>query len=214
MHKKTIIISVIAVVVVAGIATAVLLLVRGANNKSMASDDDRYATTKTIPDPTKNYGACDLLTTADIKTALGTSADKLAAGFNAGKGIVGNGDTAQNCVYGLSKEVTEISSSMLTDSFYTTVYVYKDQASKTADTAAYDNSAPVEGIGDKAGFFTSVDQTLKTTEYSLRVDVGLRYYGFAIRQTSSTKTFDETSALAALTMLAKSVDYASFADKN
>ena len=214
MRKKTIIISVIAVVVVAGIATAVLLLVRGVNNKSMDSDDDRYATTKTIPDPTKDYGACDLLTTTAIKSALGTSADKLATGFNAGKGLVGNGDTEQSCVYGLSKQVTEISALMLTDSFYTTVYVYKDQASKTADTTSYDNSIPVDGIGDKAGFFTSVDQTLKTTEYSLRVDVGLRYYAFAIRQTTSTKTFDETSALAALTTLAKSIDYSKFANKN
>lgn len=214
MSKKTIIISVVAVVVVAGIATAVLLLVRGASNKGMDTDDDRYATTKTIPDPTKNYGACDLLTTTSIKSALGASADKLAAGFNAGKGIVGDGDTAQNCVYGLSKQVTEISTTMLTDSFYTTVYVYKDQASKTADTAAYDNSTSVEGIGDKAGFFTSVDQALKTTDYSLRVDVGLRYYAFAIRQTTSTKTFDETSALAALTTLSKSIDYSKFANKN
>jgi hypothetical protein len=206
MSKKTIIISLIAIVAIAAIVMTVFLLLKPGATKP--------ATGVTVPDLSQNYGACDLVSTATIKAALGSPASSLTAGFDTGKASAGNGDLAQTCVYGLHKTVTAIDTTMLTDTFYTIVYIYKNEANKTSAAQINDGAVTVSGIGDKASFFTTANPTPNTTDYSLRVDVGLRSFSFAIRQTTSKAAFDATSAQTALTKLAKEVNYSKFANKN
>jgi hypothetical protein len=145
---------------------------------------------------------------------LGDSAKSLYAGFNTGKGEAGRGDLAQNCIYGFTKQVSNISTDALNNSFFTTVYVFKDQANKTATSKGFDSSTPIDGIGDKANFYTDVDSVQKTTSYNVRVESSLRYFVYTIQQSTASKTFDATTAQTALTTLAKSVNYSKFANKS
>ena len=210
MRKRTIIISISALLVIVLATVGVLYVI---NNGKNTSTSQATKPTHVIPDLSHNYGACDLFNITSIKSALGSPAASITDGFNTGIANSGGGDTAQNCVYGLSTKVTEVSDTMLMNSFYTLVYVYKNQANKDGAGDAYDGATLIPGIGDKAGFISYSDKTLKYTDYSLHVDSGLRYFVYSIRVPLGSPSFTDSSAEDALTKLAKSVDYTKFDSK-
>lgn len=207
MSKKFIIIAV-AVIIVVMAATIGTLYVLVPHSNQKDPTDTKVATT--LPDLSKDYGACDLLQPRQIQDALGTSLT-IGTGFDMGRGYIRGGDTSQMCAYGLDKDVTEISDTALNDTFYTTVYVYKDELSKASDVYAFEGYSDVAEVGDRAGYFvTTTDQT---TDYSLKVAYGLRSYSLAIRQQAAKTSFDEKSAKEVLIGLAKLINYDKFATK-
>lgn len=205
--KKRVLIGIITIVAVGALTTGILYFLR----PSTPSGPGLSTSNETLPDTSVNYGACSLVSVDSIKSSLGKTATTITEGFNTGRGYEKNGDSAQNCVYGLSKEVTSISEEMFNDSFYTTVYVYGSEGSKDADIDVYTSNTVVTGIGDKAVFINSSDDTLKTTKYELRVASGIRYFAFTIKQATDSALL-ESSALTALKELASNVDYNSFQD--
>jgi hypothetical protein len=206
--KKKLLISIIIILAVAAVTIGIVYFVRVSNTPP----PEQPVSTETTPDLSVNYGACDLVSVSEIKASLGETADTISEGFNTGRGYESNGNSAQNCVYGLSEKVTSITSEMLDNSLYTTVYVYGSQESKDADQAVYTSNTVVTGIGDKAVFINSSDADLKTTKYELRVASGMRYFAFTLKQATDSTLLDEPSAIAALKELASNIDYASFQD--
>lgn len=206
MSKKALIIGIVVVLLVAIGTTTVLFLIK--NNT--ASNQTKLIPNGTTPDLSVDYGACDLLSTDTIKSILGLGSDNLFAGFDTGKGSSGGGDSAQNCVYGFKDKVIVISNDMLLDTFYTTVYIFGDDARKDAARNVYDSGDVILGLGDKAAFFEKSGETLDYTNYEVRVGNGLLDYSFSIRQSKDSTLFTSASAKSKLTELAKSVDYTKF----
>jgi hypothetical protein len=207
MSRNKIIISLTIIVAVAIVTPVTLYVINNVLKPASPS-----VSTVTTPDLEEDYGACDLLTVDSIKEALGTPASSLQAGFDTGRVRVSTDSQAQNCVYGLNEEVTAITEEMLTDSFYTTVYLYGTDENKTLGDVFYEDADEVEGVGDKAGFSVVTNDVSGYVDYELRVDYGLRYFSFSIRLSSDSAAFIESSAKSALTELADSVDYETFKD--
>lgn len=206
MSKKAIIIGIITVLVVAVGTTAVLYFIK--NNTS--SNNPSTPVAETVPDLSANYGACDLVTKDLIQSNLDIASVSLFDGFDTGKGNLGGGDTAQDCVFGFNKQVTEISPDMFTNSFYTTVHVFADQAQKTAGDSVYEGADIIPGIGDKAAFFEESGEALDYTNFEVRVSKGLRVFSFSIRQSKDSTLFTSVTAKSKLAELAKTVDYTKF----
>lgn len=203
MTRKKIIISIIIVIVITVGTVAALYFF-----KLLAPSNTDEVTA--VPDLAEDYGACDLLTTESIKDALGTPANSLKDGFDTGRIRASSDSQAQSCVYGLTDQVTAITETMLLDSFYTTVYLYGNEANKTDADSFYDDAEMVDGIGEQAGFSIKTDDEATYTDYELRVNSDLRYFSFSIRTSPDSTLFTESSAQEALTSLAKLVDYSAF----
>lgn len=204
MSRNKIIISIIIIIVVAIVSPMILYVV---NRPAPSTNTTSKVTT---PDLEEDYGACDLLTVDSIKETLGAAANSLQTGFDTGRVRVDSDSQAQNCVYGLNEKVTAITEEMLTDSFYTTVYLYGSEENKISGDVFYKDADAVEGIEDKAGFSVRTNDVSRYVEYELRVNSGLRYFSFTIRLSTGSTAFNESSAKSALSELATNVDYSSF----
>ena len=212
MLKNKIILSIIIIVAIAIVSPVVLYVVNSALNTATTSTNTQEGSVTTTPDLEEDYGACDLLSTDSIKDTLGEPANSLQAGFDTGRVRVSTDSQAQNCVYGLNERVTAITDDMLTNSFYTTVYLYGTDENKIIGDAYYRDADTVEDIEDKAGFAVRTNDESKYVEYELRVDSGLRYFSFSIRLPKDSTSFTASSAKSALIELAKTVDYRAFKD--
>lgn len=209
MTKKRLLIGIIIIVATAALTAGILYFVR----LSTTPAPEQQVSKETTPDTSVDFGACDIVSIDAIKSSLGAIADTISEGFDTGRAYESNGNSGQNCVYGLSQPVTTISDETLKDSFYTTVYVYGTQASEDDAASIYESSSntAVTGIGDKAVFMNLTDETLETTKYELRVSSGMRYFAFTLNQLSDDDALlDEDEALTALKELATSVDYSAF----
>lgn len=190
------------IAIIAGIIIVVLLGAGGIfvlNQKNTTADSSTAGTTTAKADTTKedDLGLCSIIDTATVKSALGSAAANLSGPNNSGVTSLGDGDKGQTCVYPLVEGGT------VSNSFYTDLAVYSQESfDKIADFTAT-SGTDVSGVGDKAKFKSSEPLT-GGTEFTITAIKGTKVYLFVISQPKGAVTFDDTSALAALTTIAQS----------
>ena len=144
----------------------------------------------------EDLGLCDIVDVATIKSALGSAADTLTGPNNTGVISLGDGDKGQTCVYPF------VEGASASNSFYTDLAQYTE--------ASYDNVADftatsgetVSGVGDRATFKSS-EAFMNAKEFSITAVKGANVYKFVISQPADAVTFDDASAMAALTAIAQ-----------
>ncbi|MCA0228414.1 hypothetical protein LCH21_03100 [Patescibacteria group bacterium] len=194
MDKKvTITIIGVVVFVVAGV-----LLFTGMN-KDKSSDKQTTATTnsKTIEQKDEeDLGLCKVVDMTTIKSALGAAADTLSGPNNTGVTSLGDGDKGQTCVYPFSEGGSQ------SNSFYTDLADYSQESFDNVADITATSGSDVSGVGDRAKF-TSGDTLTGTMEYTITAVKDTKVYLFVISQPKDATTFDESSALSALTTIAR-----------
>lgn len=198
MSKKAIIISIIAVVVVAGVAVAALWWFNNQTKAPIVSNDPNQTET-IVPDLSKDYGACDLLTKDTIKSAIGGSADNLGDGFNSGRIYAQNGAESQYCRYPFDE------SNEANSNFTVEIYIFKDQADLDYILASYKDDKtvkPVTGLGENAVSHESDLTDLGRHQFSVVFYKGLNQYTLTITQPISSSNFTADTAIRSLTTLA------------
>ena len=194
MDKKvTITIIGVVVFVVAGV-----LLFTGMN-KDKSSDKQTTATTnsKTIEQKDEeDLGRCKVVDKTTIKSALGAAADTLSGPNNTGVTSLGDGDKGQTCVYPFSEGGSQ------SNSFYTDLADYSQESFDNVADITATSGSDVSGVGDRAKF-TSGDTLTGTMEYTITAVKDTKVYLFVISQPKDATTFDESSALSALTTIAR-----------
>lgn len=212
MSKKAIIISIISIIVVAGGVVGILLFVKA--QQTAAPSVDNATTLKA--DLSKDYGACTILDKNFVKSTLGEPANDLQGPDNVGRIYSPNGDESQLCVYSFIGGGTIDNAFNQANGFSTEVYVFKDEANKTAYKEVVDlTKGAVKGVGDAATFTYVTQDTaaspgspvFKQTKATLKVYSALKIYTYTITQPTESSSFDEQSAKDALLTIAKSVTY-------
>jgi hypothetical protein len=204
--KRAIILSIIAIVIVAGAVTTALYL-------SKKSDDDEmheYQQGVTTVDDSKDFGACDLLKNTTISSALGAISKTMEGPDNMGRGRLQNNDESQICVYPFVSGGNINNGFNISNSFSDEVYEYISNSTKTADLAIANqhiNNVAVSGLGEEATF-ASINRTSTTTQsYILTVYSGMKHFTYTLNIPSSSNTFTDQTAQAALVSIAKTVTY-------
>jgi hypothetical protein len=204
MSKKAIIISLIAMLVVAGGVVGALVLYKN----PLAST---FGTDPSVPlaaDTSKDYGACTLLDNATILSALGVSSADLYGPNNMGRIYSHLGDESQTCVYSFVPGGTIDNGFHIENSLSVEVYVYKNQSTK--DKVVIDPNytpAVVTGVADSATFAGIKSDDPSASQYVLKAVSGLKTYTFTLTKPTDGNTFTDSSARTALETIAKSATY-------
>lgn len=202
--KKRIIISIVAIVLVAGIVVGLLFLFK----KPTTSTADETKITKLSPDLSVDYGACKLLDKTTITPALGNIADNLQGPDNMGRVHILNGDESQICVYGFEKGGTIEDSFNIANSFNVEVYTHKNQASLSlAKESIVPGQQTVKDVGESAVFYSINSDLDNKVTYTLVVYIDLRHYSYTINVPKDSLAFTEESALTALQSIAATARY-------
>lgn len=195
MSKNTIIIIASIVVILLG-AGGAIALTRGNTAKTDPSDLSAKTSTET-KEAAEDLGLCTAVSTDTIKSALGSSASTLQGPDNTGVTELMGGGKGQVCVYPFEQ------GGSVSNGFYTSLAVYNQaEFDNIADFTAT-KGTDVSGVGDKAKYETSETYT-GGQEFIITAIKGTNVYKFVISQPKDKVTFDETSALTALTTIAQS----------
>lgn len=210
---KKILIGTGVVVVTAGIAFGVLYFIKPAQPAPITKGS---ASKKLVLDHSKDYGACTLLDTTSIKTALGGAAKNLQTPQNAGitsDKYIGDGvknvvSDSQTCIYAFASRNSTETTLSATNGFTVKITMYANQAGAKAvieqikpdpakvvvnslgDIAFYNADTAAQGPGAVYNFELQVFNSNKSTSYT-------------ISQPAKGTTFTAESAKAALLLLAK-----------
>lgn len=215
VNKKILLISIIAVVVVAAGSFGVLLLTRKAatpatvaakpfDTKGPAAPDVVNA-----PDTSKDFGACNLVVKTTISQSIGKAAANLQGPDNLGLGHLSAGDEAQSCVYSFITGGTFDNSFNAQNGFTIEAYVHANQQSldnaKSAKPYGVQPS-PVPNIADSAAYASFADKTNQKQISVLQAYKGLKRYSFTLSQPAAG-ALSANDAQTALTTIAKSANY-------
>jgi len=218
MQKKAliIVISIVAVLVIAGGVTGALLLAKVAqplrttadmsdtptapviDNEKQTEDPSKQDATAT-PNLSVDLGACTIITQATIQTAIGNKAT-VAAADNRGYSKEANGDGIQQCVFSFAADGS------LNNRYVTRVTSFANEASKTNSLGALGEYATVSGLGE-AAFFSAEsepqdDRTAARNDYTLYVVKDMKLYMLTIAQPGDADLFTSLTAQAALKQIA------------
>lgn len=208
---KKILISLGAVIIVAGVAFGVLLALGGGNTNEQAGPVSTVDPGQV--DTSKDYGACELLTTATIKRTLGEPAAQLQDPGNLGRVYIGSqfgeqlaGDESQSCVYSFIEGGTFENGFNGQHGLTVEVYVHGTPESREAFVAAIATEPGVKvGTldGDDTFFISSEVIEPAGTRYSFTRVADQTHYRLSIAEPVGSETFSAVSAKEALTTLAR-----------
>ena len=141
---------------------------------------------------------CNIVEVSTVKSALGAVAANVTAPDNTGVVSLGDGDKGQTCVYPFE------AGGNAQNGFYTDLATYSAESFALISDFTATSGTPVSGVGDKAVFEAAGDTGIGTNEYSITAVKGTDVYLFVISEPKDAVTFDEASALEALTTIAQS----------
>jgi hypothetical protein len=209
MSKKLLLIlSIVGVIVVAGIVTAVLVFTRGSNTnpnepESVAAQPGDVLS----PDKTPVYGACTVLSQADMTSALGAST--VANGVNSGI-VATNYESANICSYKYTVGETS-------GTFRVEVYLYTanpDRQSTEAFDLSWRNISPIpypEYTLQYPANYKAFENG-ENKDYTVQISTGNRNYRFVASRPTSVTSPDEESVIKSLLTLASKANYATGAN--
>lgn len=211
---KKILISSGVVIVVAGITLATLLVFKHPDKQ--VDTKPAPVSKKLVLDHSKDYGACTLLNTAAIQTALGDAATNLQKPLDAGitsdryfgDGVKDITSDTQTCVYAFSPGTSTDEVLAGANGLSIKVTKYTNTAGPTAlieQTKQNPTQELVNSLGD-AAFYTSYIGTEgpnATASFTLLVFKGNESISYGIIQPAATTHFTTDSAKTALLSLAK-----------
>jgi hypothetical protein len=209
MSKKAVLISIIVVLIIAGVVVGglYLFMYKPGDAAYDPTGPAKPGTVLTV-DTSKDFNATTLLSKDAVKSALGTAAVNLEGPNNLGLVNAGNGGESQTAVYSFIPGGTIDNSFNVTNAFTFEVFQHKDKASVDSILAAKaDTSVDVTGLGDSAWFIENNTVEAPTTSYNLIVVSGTKQYTFRISQPSDAVTFTSASAQTALTTIASQLTY-------
>jgi|GEM_PF-4837124 len=196
--KKVLLISIGAVLLLAGAAFGVLYFVAYPPNSSEA---DPYATTQIVQAP-DTLNACTFLEASIAKELLGVSTLQDATETKVGQ--IEEGDYYQSCVYpfGDSGELPAAD-----NAFSIQKYVFINQTVKNGVTKFISNESKVDStVSDLVVYTWSQNLTAVSVQFSLTIYKDLNQFTFTISQLSDGLTFDETIAKTTLVALAEAAN--------
>ncbi len=208
---KQILISIGAVIVVAGLAFGALILL------NRPSNTDQGAPVATVEpgqvDTSKDYGACTVLDKAVIQNTLGSVAQLLQGPDNTGRVYIGSqfgeqikGDETQSCVYSFIEGGTFENGFNGQQGLTVEVYVHGSQESLDAFAIANEPGVIAGSIEGKPSYFLSNDVVEPAgTRHSLTLIDGLRHYTLSITEPRDATTFTTETAQQALQTLAQNL---------
>lgn len=202
MNKKVIIISIIAVILIAGGVVAFLFFTKQSSNFDPTGPP--VAVVPLAADLSRDLKACTTVSKADVQSALGATAGSLQGPDNMGLISTKSGEQSQVCVFAFVTGGTINDSFNIGNAFSIEVFEHKDQASVDKDKTAK-SVATVSGIGDAAYFFNTSTET--TVRHELKVYSGLKHYTFTLAQPADQSAFSDSTARAALEAIATSANY-------
>lgn len=202
-RKVIVILSIIVPIVVAALVVLVLWLTLPANNDTQQNGTRQQEDADAIvPDTSLDFGACELVTHAQVKNAFGNEFT-IAEPYNLGRLFANDlGDQAQTCLYYTSTDPTS------EQAIYTQVYRFANEAIAAEDrtnTAAI--GEPIENLGDRSLFIAITDEETGALKYEIRTDSGQSYYLFGINQTADQARVSADEARVALETLARAARY-------
>lgn len=167
-------------------------------------------------DHSKDYGACTLIDTATIKSALGTSANTLQTPVDMGIAnykLIGNKladikADSQLCVYAFATGGSAANDYLSNNAFSTQVVTYRKDTDTLAviNQLALDSDAAKTDVSGHTAFYSAntVSQGPNATySFKLFVFIGNKEYVYAISQPVSHATFTADSGKTILTSLAR-----------
>ncbi len=209
---KKLLIGLGVILVSAGATFGVLYFIKQSQQQSTSG----VTSTAVVLDHSKDYGACTLLDTTTIKSALGDAAKTLQPLQD--MGIVGNkavGDgvndlssDSQLCIYAFKTGGTLENGYNSGDAFIIERIVYANPSGPQtliAQIKANSVGTVVDNIGDFAFYGTNTAATGPEATYGFRLEVfiGNTAVRYMIRQPAASATFTAESAKTALTQLAR-----------
>lgn len=208
MNKKIVIISLVAVIVVAGGVVGGLYLVNNAGKSAYDPTGPAQPGTVLTADLSKDLGATSLVTIDTIKSALGSAAANVTGPYNLGRVNGRDGGESQTAVYPFGAAGTIEDGYGITNALSIELYIYKDKAAVDTILAAIpQDSTPVTGVGERAWLVENRAEGAEFVSYTLHVVSGVKEYSFKISQPTASATYKLASAAAALNTIAKSVTY-------
>jgi hypothetical protein len=200
MSKKAVIISIAAVLLIAGGVATGLWVFRDVINPPVQNNANFE------PDRSVDYGACRILTKDTIKAELGDVAKDLKDGFDSGKVFYSDGIESQYCSY-------DFASDTAAGNFKVEVIMKNTEAGiEEATQLLSDDDAFTEvSVGGATGFYReTTDQTLldspRVTHFTLTFFEGTTQYALSINLPEDSTTFDTESATQALTSLGAGIE--------
>lgn len=208
MNKKIVIISLVAVIVVAGGVVGGLYLVNNAGKSAYDPTGPAQPGAVLTADLSKDLGATSLVSLDTIKSALGSTAANVTGPYDLGRVNGRDGGESQTAVYPFGAAGTIEDGYGIANALSIELYIYKDKAAVDTILAAIpQDSTPISGIGDRAWLIESRADGAEYVSYTLRVVSGLKQYSYKISQPTGSATYKLASASAALNTIAKSVAY-------
>lgn len=208
MSKKLLIgiVSVLAVIISAGIAVAVLAFFQGNTEEPVntptaqtgeISPDPAAQEAQTTPDLSADLKACTIVSKQTIAEAFPELAT-LRDGDNLGVGNEFDGSRSQTCVYRLEE------GQALTNRISVTVTDYQNESRTTLAKEGYVDPISLSRSGVEAYAYTESDQERRFV--SVIVFSGTTSELYAITLPASSELLSEQAAQAALTRLAESAE--------
>jgi hypothetical protein len=194
MDKKIVFIIAGVIIVLLGVG-GIFLLNQKADTPASTASSDTASSSETTEN--EDLGLCAAVDTATVKSALGSAAASLSGPDNTGVTSLGDGDKGQTCVYPFAE------GGSASNSFYTDLAVYSQESFDQISDFTATSGTAVSGVGDKATF-KSGESLMGATEFTITAVKGTKVYLFVISQPEGAVTFDESSALTALTTIAQS----------
>lgn len=186
--------GIIVIVLVVG---GIVLLSKNKGDKTVTTSSTASQDSKSSETNKDDLGLCAIIETSVVKEALGSAAANMTGPENSGVNGLGDGDKGQTCVYPF------VEGGSVSNSFYTDLAQYsKDSFDKIASFTAT-SGTPVSGVGDKATYASSEPLT-GGKEFTITAIKGTSVYLFVISQPKNAVTFDDSSALTALSTIAQS----------
>jgi len=202
MNKKAIIISIAAILAIAGITTAVIIFFKGNPAVQEAAPPTSVGNDISLEE-TPAYKACEIVPTDTIKTVLGSKLVKLTDGVRAGA-VAPNGETAEGCEY----TFTSPQSSKNTLSIQ--VYQTSPTTTNASNMPMGDPSwfvIPGVTIKDTA-LYKHVEDTEANAQYFLMsVMTPTKYYLFTISQPIDAPAMSVGESMDILALLANAGKY-------
>ncbi len=195
VSRKTLLISITALVAVVVIGLVILFLVR-----QNQTQQDTTQSLEGVPD----YGACELVTTEVIRSApMGDQIVTINEGARSGTDGL-NGQQADSCTFAFS------SNRAANNVVSVSVYPYsasEEEYTKEMESATW---SEVSGPTPTPYFGATTIDNGKTSLYMLRVIPGAKTILLSLRQPEEAKTFTESDALNFLVDISKKMNFGAF----
>jgi len=202
MNKKAIIISIAAILAIAGITTGIIVFFRGNPATQQVAPETSIGNDVSLED-TPTYKACEIVPTETIKKVFGDKLAKLTDGTRSGA-VAPNGENAEGCDYTYT--------SPKSDKNTLTIQVYQTGAGKTnaANTPMGDPTwfvIPGVTIEYTALYKHVEDTNANTQHFLLSVMTPTKYYLYTISQPIDTGALSVGDSMDILALLANAGKY-------